>query len=960
MWLSVSQPQFLLLLPVAAALLWYSARVSYADLSGARRWIAWSARGLIVLALILALAGAQLVKRSDDMVVVFVVDASYSVPRSERAKALGFIKQALQYRRAQDRAALVFFGREANVESEALRSEEDVRVTSKPAPTHTDLAAGMRLALGLLPPGAAGKLVLFSDGNENVGSVAGELLWAQANKVPVDIVPLEARMTSDVLVRDVTMPSEARRGEPFPVQASLEATGPAEATLTVLVDDQPVERRQVTLGAGATTLRIPVSVPEPGFHKIDVLLDAAGDQCRQNDQGTGFVRIKGKPRVLMVDQDPGDLDALKRSLQVQDVVVEVGGPAALPTNVADLQRYDSVFLSNYPAYKMSHQQMVMMRDATRDLGIGLGMIGGEMSFGAGGYYRTPVEEALPVSMDISKHRTFPSAAVLIVMDTSGSMGMLEDGVEKIQLAAEAACAVADLLQPYDSIGFIASDPAPTEVLRLRKVQNKSAIKGALRSVRAGGGGIAVFPSLSAAYNILERNNSSIRHIILLADGSDCDQQGGSVQLVQEMAAQKMTITAIAFGNGPHVPFLKDVARAGDGQYYLTERARDLKKIFTRETLTVAKSVLVEEQFQARPADTSAITQGVDWSSAPPLLGYVATTPKSLARVPLVSHKEEPVLAHWQYGLGRSVAFASDAKAHWAAYWLGWREFPKFWGQAVRWSLRQLSSGVLYPRVEPQGDKAKIVVEAVAEDGTLLGGLEMRANVNLPDGTREQILLEQTAPGSYSAFVSTPVSGPYVVALVALGPDGFSDQQTLGFAMAYPPDFADTQSNEPLLQNLADQTGGEALTGPEQVFVPPKQVPSVPIDIWRLLLWLAAVLLPIDVGVRRLVVRREDLMQIVAAVASLTGRLRRRRRPEEPTAVAHLLTHIKSGREQREAAKPSPPTIDTTRPTPEPKPEPGPVPEPPSPAAPTEPEEEAAQDTVGRLLERKRKRNERED
>ncbi|MCJ7821957.1 MAG: VWA domain-containing protein, partial [Armatimonadetes bacterium] len=189
MWISFSRPLYLLLLPLAAALLWYSARVSYADLSGARRWVAYTLRSLLVLALIFALAGAQLVKRSKEMVVVFALDSSYSISPDERTRALDLIRESLKHRRSSDRGALVVFGREAVVESESLTTPAGVNVVSRPSPTHTDIAAGLRLALGLVPPEAAGKVVLLTDGNENVGSAAQEILLAQANGVPVDVVP---------------------------------------------------------------------------------------------------------------------------------------------------------------------------------------------------------------------------------------------------------------------------------------------------------------------------------------------------------------------------------------------------------------------------------------------------------------------------------------------------------------------------------------------------------------------------------------------------------------------------------------------------------------------------------------------------------------------------------------------------------------------------------------------------
>ncbi len=960
MWLSFSRPLYLLLLPAAAALLWWSARVSYADLGGVRKWAAWALRSAVVLALIFALAGAQLVKRSKELVVVFAVDGSVSVPPEERARALEFVNSSLHERRSRGRAALVVFGREAAVESENLHPAENLQLASRPSPGHTDISAALRLALGLLPPESAGRIVLLSDGNENMGSAGQEVLLAQANRVPIDVVPLSTRRTRDVLVQEVRVPSQARREEPFPVGITVEATEPTEASLTLLVDDRPVDKRPVTLAAGTSSLRVPVALSDSGFHEVEVLREREGQECRENDRGAGFVRIRGEPRLLLLDSNPAEAEPLAARLERQDIAVDSAGPAALPTNVADLERYDAVYLSNLPAYAMDNSQMEMMRDAVRDRGLGLGMIGGEYSFGAGGYYRTPVEEALPVDMDVSKNRVFPGSAVLIVMDTSGSMGVIEDGREKIELAAEAACAVVDLLQPYDSVGLIASDPRPTSVCELRKIGNKSLVKRDIRSVRAGGGGIACFPSLSAAYQELSAVKSPIRHLILLADGSDCDEQAGSVPLVAQMARERITVTAISFGDGPHVPFLKEVAQAGGGQFYLTEMARDLKKIFTRETLTVAKSVLVEEPFRAALADSTAPVSGVDWSAAPPLLGYVATTGKSLARVPLLSHKQDPVFAHWQYGLGRSIAFTSDAKAHWAAHWLGWQGFSQLWAQAVRWSLRNLPSDVLYPKVEPEGDRARIVVEAVAADGALLNGLTLRAAMSGPDGRREEASLSQVAPGRYEAMVEAPDSGAYVIGLTASGSGGFTAQQTVGFEVGYPPDFAETQTQEAFLQGLAAQTGGRLLADPAEAFAPPEVTPRVPIDIWRSLLWVAAVLLPLDVAVRRLVIRREDLELFTGPLAAAVARMRQRRGAREVAREEHmgrLLARKKvlRGRTQEEARPPA----GSPRAGPEPE-----MPPPPTPPRERVPEAEAgrrkeeegpAGTTTDRLLDLKRRR-----
>ena len=975
MGIAFSRPEYLALVPVVATALWLSARGSFAGLKGRRRVAAWGLRTVLMLSIIFALAGLQIVRPSREMVVVFALDGSHSVSPADRERALQFVKNALRSRPPRDRGMLVVFGKDAVVEKEALRRPSDVEGASTPSGDHTNIAGALRLSLGLLPAKSAGRVVLLSDGNENTGRADQEVLLARSRRVPVDVVPLSTRAAGDTVVRELVLPADARQGERIPVRVVVEAPQPREGMVTVLADGKPVLRQAATLAAGPTSLQLPIALSQPGFRKIDVLLETKGEELAQNNVATGFVRVSGEPRVLLVDSTPSDAAELGRALELQDIGLETGGPALLPTNPAELEQYDALLLSNVPAYNLDGHQMSMFRDATRDLGVGLGMIGGEYSFGAGGYYQTPVEEALPVSMDVTKHRALPSSAVVIVIDTSGSMGMIEDGVEKIQLAAEAASAVVDLLQPYDSIGVFAVDTNPTAVCRLRRVGSKGGVKTDIRSLRAGGGGIYVYTGLSAAYSALKTNNASIRHIILLADGNDSEQQEGCLGLVQAMVGEKITTTAISLGQGVDVPFLQQVAKHGRGQFYVAQRTRDLKKIFTREALTVAKSVLVEEQFRARPRDRSAVIAGIGWPSAPPLLGYVATTPKGLADIPLVSHKDDPVLAHWQYGLGRSIAFTSDAKSHWAAPWMAWGQFPKFWGQVVRWCLRQQASGALHARIEPDGDQARITVEAVDDTDTLLNGLEVRVRVNTPDGGRDEALLAQTGPGRYEGAFETPRCGAYVAGISAKGPAGFEATRTAGYAVPYPPDFADTVANQALLKRICRQSGGRVLSGPEEVFLRPARPPQTSRDIWRFLLWLAAIVLPLDVAVRRLILAPEDVAAFVEPVRALLSRFATRSRPETPRARAmgRLLDRKATVESERHEAQGEPGDLaqDTTglpeaRPEklpPTPRVEPrGETPSAPPRPAPTSPQSDSIQTetTTSRLLERKRKRRQTEE
>ena len=103
---------------------------------------------------------------------------------------------------------------------------------------------------------------------------------------------------------------------------------------------------------------------------------------------------------------------------------------------------------------------------------------------------------------------------------------------------------------------------------------------------------------------------------------------------------------------------------------------------------------------------------------PPLYGYVATSPKDAAQTILVSAKDDPVLAAWQYGLGKAVAFTSDATGRWAREWIDWDQFPQFWGQVVRYTIGDPNASALNVSVDQQGDTAKVIVDARDANGDL--------------------------------------------------------------------------------------------------------------------------------------------------------------------------------------------------------------------------------------------------
>lgn len=861
-----THPGYLLLLPPALAAAWWAGRGSLANLTRTRRIIANTVRVIVLVLLAFALSGFQLVHSRFALSTVFVLDASASVPQEKQKDALRYISEACKNMRKDDTAALVVFGSDAYIELPPTAAPKVTRIYSTPSPTYTDLAAALRLAMASFSQGAGRQIVVLSDGNENLGNAVDQALICKTSDVAINTVALRSEVKSEALLDQATAPTEVKQGEPFDIKLVTSATAPATGRVRIFRNGSYVGEKPVHLLPGKSLLTIPQSIEKPGFYSYEARLEAGPDTITENNRALTLVQVRGKPRVLVVAADKELEKPLAQALKGHDIDVSLQNRAGIPTSLPEWRNWDAVAFADIGATDMAPEQMLMIQNYVRNLGGGFGMIGGENSFGAGGYFKTPVEETLPVDMAIRKQKVFPSLAVLLIMDTSGSSGMPIDGKTMVQLEAESAVQVVETMQAIDQLGVIVSGEGVDIIAPVRPAANKSAIIRDVRRMAPGGGGIYCLPSMERAYQIMRKVKARTKHIIMLADGSDCDEQEGCAAIAAQMKREKMTFSTVSFGIGPHTPFLAEVAKYGGGKFYAATRARDLPRIFTKDAMLASKSLIVEESFRPKVDLTAEVLRGIDFSAVPPLLGYVATTPKSLADVPLQTHKDDPLLATWRYGLGRSVAFTSDAHARWSAHWLGWPGYGKLWSQAMRWMLKRGHPENWQTTVEQTRGIGKITVEAIDEQAGFVNFLNLNAHIVKPDMSAETVRLEQTAPGRYSASFPVRSVGAYMVTVAREGKGGGATQ-TAGIVVPYPPEYKDLKPNEALLTQLADTTGGRSEPEPGSIYGSERKAARLPQDVWWLLVLMAAIIWPVDVAVRRLMIERA---QVDTALAWVRG------------------------------------------------------------------------------------------
>lgn len=843
--IELTHPLRLVCLAALPVLVYFFYR-SLVDFPRWQRGLSLALRSVIVLLLVLGLAGLTLLRPTHEQFVIFAVDRSTSVGTDSAAVADKFLTDALAKAGGHRFAILPFTHEPAELQTkppQALPSKADETPAAeiKDKPQGTNIAAALEAAVASLPPGYVPSVVLLSDGNETVGDA---LKTALQSGVPISTLPLATRADPEVQVSAVNLPAQVRQGEPFYVEVVLDSNHDDEGVITVYRGPHQVVSEKRPIKKGENRFRFQQTVTSERLaHYSARVQSLTSDTLLDNNGDSGLVFTSGKPRVLIVESDPKLLRELTFALEQEDIQVDVRPPTGMPDSLADLQNYELLILSNVPATSLTQRQMEIARTYVQDLGGGFMMLGGEQSFGLGGYYKSVLEEILPVRSDFEKEKEKPSLAMALVIDKSGSMSG-----DKIEMAKTAARSAVELLGNSDQIGVIAFDGETYTISEMQSASNKARINDEIARIEAAGG-TTMYPGMERAYEMLVATPARLKHAIILTDGvsSPGDFQG----LAATMQSARITVSTVAIGSDSDTDLLEEIARTGQGRYYLTEDPAAIPQIFAKETVTASKSAIDEQPFVPQVVRTTQTFADLDLENAPFLLGYVMTRPKPTSEMILASEKGDPLLVWWRYGLGMTVAFTSDAKSRWAAEWVSWPGYSKFWAQLVRHTMRKSDAKGVAVEIEQQGGRATLTLDAADPAGRFINGAVTELTLIDPQLGTKKLPLAQTAPGRYVAEFETPLAGPYHVELTQTLNGQKLYQQSRGLTVGYSDELRLRPTNEALLKSIADVSGGTYQLKAADAFAPTTRTARRPTPLWPWLVTAAAVLLVLDVALRRI-------------------------------------------------------------------------------------------------------------
>ncbi len=821
----ISNPLFFLLLGIVPILLIIN-RYTRVEAAQWRKVGTLLLRLSAVLCLILALAGLQQKGQEDILSVVFLLDVSDSVPPIQQQQGIEQINAALDALKPTDVFSVILFAEGAAVrilnraKAEQPRLTEDILFDAEIDRAATNLAGAIQLGLNL--PGSRSddlnrietggqerhkRLVLLTDGLQNVGEVTALLDLVRASEIEVFTLPLSSEREYEVWVRELQTPSQVRAGETFQVRAIVETTADTEVQATLYRNDIPVTEPQMRgLKRGKQSINFSQQLAEENIYeyRIEISVDDSTGDNPENSIGYGITRVYGTPHILYIEGDVGQTETLKTVLETNRLAVETLPPAEFPTDLVTLQNSDAIILSNVSADELSLSQMELIESYVRDLGKGVVVIGGDRAFGRGGYHDTPLEQVLPVEMTPRQKKE--SIALMLVVDASGSMANYIGPDQKIQLALEGVRASIRALDDEDRVGVIAfaakirMDYAPTT-----KHEEILHEVGTLRP----GSGTKMYPALERAYERLRAVDAKQKHILLLSDGKS---EGDFIPLAKRIAADKITVSTIAIGDADR-GLMKEIAEAGGGGYRDVQNISELPKIMADE-VRQTQQYTVQEPFQPIINDGDhPMLAGID--RVPTLYGYIATSEKELAQVYIHSHEEHPILAGWNYGIGRSIAFTADVKPGWGAAWIEWENFGKFWGQVVNRVLPAAGGATDFDlNVTPRNGGGEVHIDTASTVATY--GLTFDVRVARPTAEGEVVELRRVTPTQYSGDFPMQERGTYLVTAQKNRDGQVESTATESLVLSYPAEYAEFETNRQLLNELASRTNGIFEPSPEQI------------------------------------------------------------------------------------------------------------------------------------------------
>jgi tetratricopeptide (TPR) repeat protein len=748
-----------LAVPVAAAHL----RSRGIATSARRIWVV-STRLLAFTALVLALARPIIERQHASSTTVVIADISASISDADLVSEQHAIERVIRELQPGATLRLVAFdsrAREIMLSRNAI--ERDLLSRLREGNKHAQPARGSVLADAMNLAGAlirddAGRIIILSDGLQTAGDARTAAYRLGQSRIDVETVAIGEPAQQGAALRALRLPPFVDAGTTVSLEAEVVAPAATSTQVVIRKEGKIIANRQEHLDPGRNVIRELITFDTPGLSTCSVEIGGARDP--EEASLSASVQV-GPPRTVWVIEDAAShpaaiaLGAMLRS----SALVRSSAPSEL-SGASTLNDCDLLVIADTPAAALPLDAQQRIRSAVTS-GMGLLVTGGRRSFGPGGYFGTPVADVLPVRFPQELERREPSTSLVIIIDTSGSMGG-----PRVSLAKEIARLALARLGPHDKAGIVEFYGSKRWAAPIQPASNAIDLQRALNRLNASGGTV-ILPAIEEAYYALQNVRTRTKHVLVLTDGGV--ETGAFEPLIRKMADHEIAVSTVMVGPGAHSTFLASLAQWGHGRFYAAPDRFNLPEVIVKQPESSPIAPFVEQSSQIVPAGNVPLLRGIDFAAAPNLAGYVKTEARPTADVWLNTNQGDPLLARWRYGLGAVAVFTSQLSGEWSADAARWSEYGQLMAGVVRslYGVRPDNALQIRPTCRPGGTEIDIV-NALPGEGLASAAIEL-AVTDTADTTRRWILdpvlagrwnllLQDLSPGTYRLQAHVP-GGP---------------------------------------------------------------------------------------------------------------------------------------------------------------------------------------------------------
>jgi len=835
-----------------------------------RRW-GWTSgvtgrlRLAMLVALLLAITGPKLNLGGRGIDVVVLADRSRSLPSAAGANIRELIKNLENNRGTGDRVGVVTFASTAQIELGLSATAVLDEYTKQVLPDGSDLNDAINVALNqVIDKRRPARILVLSDGEANGRSPLSGARRAREDGVPVDYRLFERSRAGDVAVESVHLPEAVSPREPFQFAVDIFADGDRRGTVRVLRDGELIATQDSNLLSGTNRLLFRDLLDGGGLYSYSVELDVLGDPLAENNRGAGVVRVDAGSRVLVLTAE-GDEGNFVQALRAARIPVDVAIAQDHPLTPDSLERYRAVVIENVPADQLGRVRMEHLAQFVEDLGGGLMLTGGKRSFGTGGYFKSPLDEVLPVSMEMREEHRKGRVALAVALDRSGSMtAPVKGGKQKMDLANLGTAECVKLLSPTDKVAVIAVDSTPHVIQELTSVDAPGAIINRVLGIESLGGGIFVYEALVAAgQELMKADDYQTRHIILFSDAADSEEPGDFKNLLKQYESNGITVSVIGLGTqaDPDAKLLEEIAKLGGGNIMFTADAEELPRLFTQDTMSIARSTFITKDdtqtagIPGKLLPSSRLMGEFGGGSFPNVDGYNLSYLKPEATAAVMSQDEyaAPWSAFWFRGLGRVAALTLEVDGKHSGSFGSWENYEDFLVTHTRWILGGDDAEQVFVDLNRDGQDAVVTVELDPKRPGLRRAEPPQLIVVPPGAERQEPVspdLIWTGANTLTARFRMDRTGTYRT-ILKTSEKSFTRGPAV--TLPYSPEFAPRvglPSGQETLQQVAEISGGQARTDVVEAFADPPRSPQM-MSLLPWLLVLAVILLLFEIAGRRL-------------------------------------------------------------------------------------------------------------